>query len=216
MSLSVTAHRNARELVQEAGSLARFAEIVGISPAQAWQIAGDDPRRGIGAKMADRIERAFNKPTGWLYSAGGPSGEDLGALGNVRRIPVLNYVQAGNLTDVGVGFAGETLEYLVSDLGLSDRAFALIVRGLSMAPMFQPGDKIIVDQDLSPSPGSFVIAMNGGEEATFKKYRPRGVDPNGNEIFELVPLNEDFASLYSDRQPLSIVGTVVEHRRYLK
>ncbi len=216
MSLSATAHRNARELVQEAGSLARFADIVGISPAQAWQIAGDDPRRGIGAKMADRIERAFNKPTGWLYSSGGPSGEDRAALGSVRRIPVVNYVQAGRLTDVGFGFAGETLEYLVSDLGLSDRAFALIVRGLSMAPMFQPGDKIIVDQDINPSPGSFVIAMNGGEEATFKKYRPRGVDQHGNDILELVPLNEDFASLYSDRQPLTIIGTVVEHRRYLK
>lgn len=215
MSLSETAYRNARVLVRGAGTLARFAEIVGISPAQAWQIAGEDPRRGIGAKMADRIERAFNKPSGWLYAASGIS-NDAAPLGGMRRIPVLNYVQAGNPTEIGFGFAGETLEYLVSDLGLSDRAFALIVRGQSMAPMFQPGDKIIVDQDVSPHPGSFVIAMNGGEEATFKKYRPRGTDPQGNEIFELVPLNEDFASLRSDRHPLSIIGTVVEHRRYLK
>ena len=216
MSLSATAHRNTRELVQQAGSIARFAEIVGISPAQAWQIASDEPRRGIGAKMADRIERAFGKAPGWLYSTHAEPGGAPPFLGNTRRIPVLNYVQAGNLTDVGFGFNGETLEYLISDLGLSDRAFALIVRGLSMAPMFQPGDKIIVDQDIRPGPGSFVIAMNGGEEATFKKYRPRGVDQHGNDIFELVPLNEDFASLYSDRQPLAIVGTVVEHRRYFK
>lgn len=56
----------AQQLVEEAGGLARFAEIVGISPAQAWQIASKSPVRGIGGKMGERIERAFSKPAGWL------------------------------------------------------------------------------------------------------------------------------------------------------
>lgn len=55
-----------RQLVDEAGSLARFADIVGIAPAQAWQIAGNAPIRGIGAKMAARIEQAFDRVPGWL------------------------------------------------------------------------------------------------------------------------------------------------------
>lgn len=54
------------QLVEEAGSLARFAEIVGISPAQAWQIASKSPVRGIGAKTAAKIEHGFGRPPGWL------------------------------------------------------------------------------------------------------------------------------------------------------
>lgn len=54
------------QLVEEAGSLAAFAEFVGISPAQAWQIASKTPRRGIGARMAARIEQAFARTPGWL------------------------------------------------------------------------------------------------------------------------------------------------------
>lgn len=58
--------KKVKQLVKEAGGLARFAEIVGISASQAWQIAGNAPVRGIGSKMAARIEQAFRKPAGWL------------------------------------------------------------------------------------------------------------------------------------------------------
>lgn len=55
-----------RQLIEEAGGQARFAEMLGISPSQVWQIAGNAPVRGIGSKMAARIEQAFCKPSGWL------------------------------------------------------------------------------------------------------------------------------------------------------
>lgn len=215
--------KKVHQLVEAAGGQARFAEIVGISPSQAWQIAGSSPVRGIGSKMAARIEQAFDKPAGWLdwpgdvppFIATIPSAADA-APGVGRRVPVINYVQAGQLTEVGAHFCGDALEYLLTDIPLSERAFGLEVRGLSMAPQFAPGDKIIVDQEVAPKPGSFVVAMNGGDEATFKKYRPRGLDANGNDVFELVPLNEDFPSFFSDRQELVIIGTMVEHRRYYR
>ncbi|MNU92740.1 putative HTH-type transcriptional regulator [compost metagenome] len=214
--------KKVHQLVEAAGGQARFAEIVGISPSQAWQIAGSTPVRGIGSKMAARIEQAFEKPAGWLdwpddappFIAQPKAGAKSAAIG--RRVPVINYVQAGKLTDVGAHFCGEALEYLLTDIPLSDRAFGLEIRGLSMSPQFTPGDKIIIDQEVAPKPGSFVVAMNGGDEATFKKYRPRGLDANGNDVFELVPLNEDFPSFYSDRQELVIIGTMVEHRRYYR
>lgn len=214
--------KKVHQLVEAAGGQARFAEIVGISPSQAWQIAGSTPVRGIGSKMAARIEQAFGKPAGWLdwpddtppFFALSEVGAKSAPIG--RKVPVINYVQAGQLTDIGAHFCGEALEYLLTDIPLSDRAFGLEIRGLSMSPQFAPGDKIIVDQEVTPKPGSFVVAMNGGDEATFKKYRPRGLDANGNEVFELVPLNEDFPSFYSDRQELVIIGTMVEHRRYYR
>ncbi|KDD50719.1 putative repressor protein C2 [Bordetella bronchiseptica OSU553] len=138
------------------------------------------------------------------------------AAAGSRRVPLINYVQAGELTEIGAAFSGEAVEYLLTDMNLSQHAFALEITGLSMYPDFKPGDRIIVDQEICPQPGDFVVARNGGYEATFKKYRPRGLDANGNDVFELVPLNDDYPTLYSDRELLTIIGTMMEHRRYYR
>ena len=61
-----------------------------------------------------------------------------------------------------------------------------MVRGTSMAPEFRDGDKIIVDPDLTPQPGDYVVAkLDGEEEATFKKLRPRGTDAAGQPVIDL-------------------------------
>jgi len=73
-----------------------------------------------------------------------------------------------------------------------------------------------VDPDESPRLGDYVVAKNGGEEATFKKYRPRGIDENGQEVFELVPLNDDYPTMNSGRQHIEIIGVMVEHRIFRK
>jgi SOS-response transcriptional repressor LexA len=135
----------------------------------------------------------------------------------LRRVPVISSVQAGALRDMeapyppGVGYA-----YEYTDQDLSDWAFALDVEGQSMIPMFQPGDRIIVDPEIAPNPGDFVIARNGSAQATFKKYRPRGIDINGEMIFELVPLNDDYPTLRSDTERLTVIGVVTEHRKKLR
>lgn len=110
--------------------------------------------------------------------------------------------------EAGDGYA---IEY--TDDKLSKWAFALDIEGLSMMPEFRPGDRVIIDPELSPNPGDFVVAKNGGNEATFKKYRPRGVNDEGNEIFELVPLNDDFATMRSDITHLQVIGVMTEHRK---
>jgi len=130
----------------------------------------------------------------------------------------------------GNNFARDYGEYLLSDRDdLSIRTFALEIRGDSMMPppgsgeeSFNEGDRIIVDCNVTPLPGDFVVAKNGpdGEHgkhaATFKKYRPRGMDEQGREVFELVPLNPDYPTMRSDRQRIDIIGVMVEHRRYRK
>ena len=82
-----------------------------------------------------------------------------------------------------------------------------------MTPEFRPGDRVLIDPELTPGPGDFVAAKNDGEGATFKKYRARGINERGDTVFELVPLNPDFATLRSDLQPLCIIGVMVEHRK---
>lgn len=134
-------------------------------------------------------------------------------IGN-RRVPLISYVQAGSWTTAEDPYvAGDASDWLFTDLILSDAAFALTIKGDSMAPDFLDGDRIIVDPGVTPVPGDLVVAKNGHEEATFKKYRPRGIDANGKEVFELVPLNPDYPTIYSDRQPVRIIGVMMEHRR---
>ena len=73
----------------------------------------------------------------------------------------------------------------------------------------------MIDPDVQPKPGGFVAARNGKQEATFKRYRPRGLNEKGVEYFELVPLNENYPTMRSDLEEITIIGTAVEHRKTL-
>jgi len=156
----------------------------------------------------------------WLKSGKGPkaaseSGNVVPAPIGGIRIPVINYVQAGMWSGVIDGSQhGDADDWLTTDQQFSRSAFALEIKGDSMLPKFEPGDRVIIDPDVAPLPGDFVVAKNGEEEATFKKYRPRGADASGETVFELVPLNDDYAPMRSDLMPIRIVGTMVEHRKY--
>ncbi|MBF8177225.1 S24 family peptidase [Herminiimonas contaminans] len=132
----------------------------------------------------------------------------------LKAIPVISAIQAGALKEISDPYPpGAGTDIIYSDDDLSKWAFALEINGDSMLPDFRPGDRVIIEPDLRPQPGDFVAAKNGEQEATFKKYRPRGIDAAGNEIFELAPLNEDYPTLRSDTQPLYIIGVMVEHRK---
>ncbi|HHQ4900482.1 TPA: S24 family peptidase [Aeromonas veronii] len=135
-----------------------------------------------------------------------------------KRIPILSYVQAGNwreMCEQASNFDGN-VEFVTASSEIGPYGFGLWLRGDSMVPLFKEGDLIIVDPDEGPQPGDYVVAKNGSDGATFKKYRPRGIDESGQEIFELVPLNEDYPTMHSDRQHIQIIGVMVEHRSYRK
>ena len=129
-----------------------------------------------------------------------------------KFVPLLNYVQAGLWTSNGHCNYDEMLPVLFDDV---DSMFALRLRGESMEPEFYEGDIVIIDSSIRPCPGDYVVARNAETfEATFKRYAVKGLDDNGNDVFELVPLNTLFPHLRSDQQPIEIVGVMVEHRRY--
>jgi len=217
---------------------AALARHLGVAPQAIYQVQSGKSG-AMNASNAAAAAEFLRVPIRWLTDGEGPTPSDAAttpphvpAPGSVqqkpfdanvvpapigsRRIPLLNYVQAGELTEIGASFSGEAMEYLLTDLRLSDHSFALEIQGDSMSPEFRPGDRIIVDREICPRPGDFVVARNGGFEATFKKYRPRGISPTGGDVFELVPLNDDYPTLYSDRQPLIVIGTMVEHRKYYR
>nr|WP_269134965.1 S24 family peptidase [Pseudescherichia vulneris] len=134
-----------------------------------------------------------------------------------QQIPIISYVQAGAWSpECDARNLDGTVDYILTSEFHSLSTFALKVKGKSMEPDFVEGDVIIVDPELHPGPGDFVVAKNGSDEATFKKYRARGVSETGEEIFELIPLNEDYAVRNSAKEKIRIVGVVVEHRRMMR
>lgn len=135
------------------------------------------------------------------------------AVKGLKRVPILTYVQAGNWREA-LFLPAE--DYTFTSIDVSNRTFAAYVVGDSMMDEFKDGDLIIIDTDVMPAPTDFVFAQNDKGEITFKKYRSRGLNENGVEVFDLVPLNPDFPTIHSDRQHIEIIGTVVEHRRTFK
>lgn len=133
-----------------------------------------------------------------------------------RGVPVIDYVQAGRWGAEGTILEGPGGEVIPADPEISQRAFALVIRDNSMAPDFSEGDKIILDPDVTPQPGDLVVAkLDSEQEATFKKFRPRGADSSGTSPIELAPLNPDWPTLaINPENPGRIIATLVEQRRY--
>lgn len=142
-----------------------------------------------------------------------------------KRIPLLTYAQAGSFCSRGQvqhpDAAIESGDFISVDDDTPDGSFALIVEGRSMEPVFLEGDIIVIDPNLTARPGDYVLGCRVNEftgefETTFKKYRARGVDSMGREVFELVPLNDDYPTISSADQQIEVAGVMVEHRRYYR
>lgn len=200
------------------GNQSELARFCGVSPqaVQKW-ITGDT---SPGKKNIKRAAEFLGVTPAELHfgAAALISNENIiPANVGTRKIPLISYVQAGDWVEVTNSYpVGDAHEWLLTDLDLSSNAFALEIKGESMLPDFKPGDRVIIDPEVLPTPGDFVVARNGVDEATFKKYRPRGQNEHGDQVVELVPLNNDFPSIRSDITPFVIIGTMVEFRRYRK
>ncbi|WP_231362426.1 XRE family transcriptional regulator [Thioalkalivibrio sp. ARh3] len=140
-----------------------------------------------------------------------------------RRIPVIDYVEAGAPREIvdayerGDGHRHEWLDPVSAEV-MGPHTFALEIRGRSMEPEFREGEIIFVDPDACVRPGDVVVAkVNGDTEATVKKYRDRGRDELGHPVYELVPMNPDYASITIDSSnPGTLIGPVVQHKRNLR
>ena len=201
-------------------TLVAFARHYGLDTTYISQLLHG--HRNMGEKAARKLEAQLGWPPLMMDHGGAAAPTRFeanvsAATRGLRQVPRISFVQAGPWREVDDPYApGAAEDYLLTDLELGPHAFALTIHGDSMTPEFREGDTIIIDPSVKPAPGDFVVAKNDQEEATFKKYRPRGVNERGELVIELVPLNDDYPSLRSDCTPLQIIGTMMEHRRYRK
>lgn len=129
----------------------------------------------------------------------------------IRRYPVLSFSQAAARSE-----AGDDLESLGTEVSANDasaQAFFLQLAGNSMSPEFREGDRVLIDPGVKPQPGGYVAAQAGKNETLFRKYRLLGHDESGEEVFELMPLNQDHPVVRSDNYELSVIGAMLELRR---
>ena len=146
-----------------------------------------------------------------------PDGDNFKSIptSKIRNIPVLNYVQAGAFCEYYDDAIADVFEPVIGDYG--NHIYWVVIEGLSMMPDFNTGDMVLVDPDIQPTPGDYVIALKDGQkEVTFKKWRPRGFDDDGVEYSELVPLNPDFPVIDSRHSPFAICGVAIEHKKKLR
>lgn len=132
-----------------------------------------------------------------------------------RRLPLLTPAQANMVfTSDAPSLKAFTGEHVTTDMDVGPLSFGMVIAGDEMLPHFRAGDRIIIDPDVEPLPGDFVVAQTRGSEAIFRKYQLRPVSEDTGREYDLAPLNTDYPTLNSKAFNLHIVGTMVEHRQY--
>ena len=136
----------------------------------------------------------------------------------LRRVPVLSFADAGRMTETSDPHevqVGDELVSLDESTDVGERAFAVYVKGDSMsstiAMSFDDGDIIIIDPDAVIIPGCFVVAkVNGGDEATFNKFRLVSPAQTNPRVIDLVPLNPDYPTIHINAaNPGIIIGRAI-------
>ena len=155
----------------------------------------------------------FGCDLSWLLKGEGQFSNVASVNLNGNMIPIISYdmLEAWDITQPLQII--KKVEHIMTDVNISAFAFAVRVLGDSMEPDFIEGDIVIIDPEVKPTPGEFVLARDKNDEL-FRKYREDGVDSEGLNHFALIPLNKDYVQIVSRGHDVRIIGTMVEHRIY--
>ena len=197
---------NLRRLIAEAGSAEALARRSGASSPYLSQIRSGTPypsgaRRRVGDHLAAKLERAMDKPEGWMDQDhdGGAPGAPWTAGGGC---PLISWVQAGAWTGAPEFPDAEARLHCPARCGPD--TFVLRVRGESMAPRFDDGDLIYVDPGVEARSGAYVVMRDGAGEATFKQL----VEEDGRRYLRAA--NPDWPSRIVEARPdAALCGVVV-------
>jgi SOS-response transcriptional repressor LexA len=166
--------------------------------------------RTIGLDDAERYAKRFRANgvpvTAQLILFGrteAPETQQAPAQHDVRRVPLISWVSAGNLADAGSQIPVEDVPLLAfADLGSGD-FFALRVRGDSMDRISPEGSIIIVNRADRQLVGGkcYVFSVRG--ETTYKLWHP---EPEYLAPYSTNPSNEPI--MFKRKRDLEVIGRV--------
>lgn len=196
--------REEKKLTQQ-----QVADYLGITrAAYAMYEAGKrNPKPGTLKKLCE----FFEVPSDYLIGVGGAGGDRANAV----RVPVFGVIPAGIPLEA-IEDILDWEEIPTNMLHGGKEYFALEVKGVSMYPDYQEGDRIIVQKTPTCNSGDVCVVYVNGYDATLKQVK---IDSDGSVT--LVPRNPEFPEKHFTREevtklPLSIAGVVVEIRRKIK
>ena len=164
------------------GTLSPIANFFAISISQ---LIGDEPL------PPNRIPGTFNPGiSGW------------------KQIPLLTWEQAVDWPNLSE--QNKLTQSVSIDLGLSENAYALIIKDTTMEPRFPENTIIIIDPDLQPHDRDFaIIHIDGQQLPTFKQVLIDG------DTTYLKPLNPDFKTILLDKK-YRFLGVMVQAKMDFK
>ncbi len=193
----------------------QFANKIGVTPATvAFWCSGRT--KNLRGDYASKISRIFGYAPFWLSEGKGPIKPDsknefsfpLVHDLDTEKVPLLKFEDIGNPDRI----KGDS--FLLTDRKMSLNSYAVEIVDSAMAPIFEKGERVIIDPEIKPRPGDFVVVQFSQEVPVFRKFRVLGMDPDGNKVFEFVPINSDYPSIKSNQIDSKILGTMTEHRKY--
>jgi len=210
MNVKDIRRQNLRALARIVGGVSKLAERLEKSQSQISHLIGTNPVKNIGDKFAVHVERIFNKPYGWLDQMHVGEESAVYQLSPTAQayyqIPLLSWNEAQQYLRDKKVVKKSPAHYLTTHIPLGPHAFALRVEGDSMesshGPSFPASSLIIVDPEVTPHSGSFVLSKHSGSGSlVFKQLIIDGAR------HYLKPLNQRYPLV--DISPQTIICGVV-------
>ncbi len=181
-----------------------LAKLIGVSRVMVanYESGKSEPKDSV----MNALSAALGVSIKWLET-GDKSSESHIVSGDVdfirRPIPLISSVQAALYPAI----SGEAVQWIFPPEDCAEGAFALTVTGDSMEPDFSEGSIIIVEPNIDPLSGDFVVAkLSNSPETTFKR-----LINDGNKSY-LAPVNTRYP-LYQIDELTFIIGVVTHSIR---
>lgn len=211
MNVKEIRRNNLRMLARSVGGVTCLAERLARSQSQISHLIGTNPVKNIGDKLAAEVERVFEKPIGWLdhsqFTIQDHEGiYDPHAKRPFSQVPLLAWNDLFAWLDTTTKSTKQPSQYVVTQITVSEHAFALHVDGDSMEAAhgvsFSDHSMIIVDPEVRAYNGAFVLArQNPASQIVFKQ-----LILDGNRRY-LKPLNPRYPIIEITAQAI-ICGVV--------
>lgn len=178
--------------------------------------------RSPGPNEAKLLAQVLNVSASFLLClTDNPSGELSSSSNAIRVMPIITLDKAhlyeSALDQENILEDIKTKIIIDNVLGRTpgQNSFAVLLTDNSMEPEFNKNDLIIVDTDVKPNPGDFVVAHIPNNAKNFlRKYSE---SYSSDSIYQLLPNNDLWPVIEVKAHSDAImIGTVIEHRRFFE